>query len=249
MKIITTPAKKMTNDISYLTPASLPVFLDVTREILKHLKTLNVDQIKKMLCCNDSIAQAAYWNYQTMDLTRNTVPAILSYQGIQYDYLQADLLDFDDFDFLNEHLVILSGFYGVLKPLDGVVPYRLELNNYFNNGKYRSLYQLWDNRIYLELIKDDHNILDLGAKQYSKIIQKYLSDDINYVKCYFKQWYQNELKEVGVYVKMARGAMTRYLIKNKINCLEQVKNFNELGYQFAADLSNNQAYVFVKKYK
>lgn len=247
MKIITTPAKKMTNDISYLTPASLPVFLDVTWEILKHLKTLNVDQIKKMLRCNDSIAQAAYWNYQTMDLTKNTVPAILSYQGIQYDYLQADLLDFDDFDFLNEHLVILSGFYGVLKPLDGVVPYRLELNNYFNNGKYRSLYQLWGDMIYQELIKDDHDILDLGAKQYSKIIQKYLSDDINYVKCYFKQWQKDELKEVGVYVKMARGAMTRYLIKNKINSLEQVKNFNELGYQFAADLSNNQAYVFVKK--
>ncbi|MFQ6791539.1 peroxide stress protein YaaA [Thomasclavelia sp.] len=247
MKIITTPAKKMTDDIAFLKPESQPVYLDKANEILAVLKQLDVKAVKRMLKCSDNIAKMAYQNYQLMDLNKNTVPAILAYQGIQYDYLAAHIMSYDDFAFMQEHLVILSGLYGVLKPLDGVVPYRLELNNYFKIADYASLYQFWNNKIYQELIKDDDQLLDLGANQYSKIIKKYLTPEINYVKCYFKEEIDDKLKEIGVYVKMARGAMTRYLVENRITNFEDVKKFQELGYHYRKDLSSFDEYIFVRQ--
>ena len=121
-----------------------------------------------------------------------------------------------------------------------------KLNDKLVVDEYCSLYEFWDNKIYQELIKDDKEILDLGAKQYTRIIKKYLTDDIKYVKCYFMEKRSNGYQEIGVYVKKARGQMTRYLIENKVNCFDQVKNFNELGYVFNEQMSNQQNYVFVR---
>ncbi|WRK55877.1 peroxide stress protein YaaA [Coprobacillaceae bacterium CR2/5/TPMF4] len=142
---------------------------------------------------------------------------------------------------------MLSGFYGILRPLDGVVSYRLEMNNPFKMAGYSSLYQVWGDKIYQELIKDDHEILDLGANQYARVIKKYLSKPVKYVKCYFKEEIDSQLKEIGVYVKMARGAMTRYIVKNRITTYEGVKLFNDLNYQYQEDLSSSEAFVFVRK--
>ena len=109
------------------------------------------------------------------------------------------------------------------------------------------MYQFWGNKIYQELIKDDHEILDLGAKQYSRIIKRYLDQDINYVKCYFMEKKNNTFKEVGVYVKQARGEMVRYLIKNRVTSFEQVKKFKGLGYCFDYEKSNQNNFIFVRK--
>lgn len=247
MKIVITPAKKMTNDASFLEVESLPVYLETTEKILNHLKTLTISEIKKMLGCSDRIAKEAYDNYQSMDLRNNLTCAILAYQGIQYDYMASHVMSYDDFAFLQQHLVILSGFYGILRPLDGVVSYRLEMNNPFKMAGYSSLYQVWGDKIYQELIKDDHEILDLGANQYARVIKKYLSKPVKYVKCYFKEEIDDQLKEIGVYVKMARGAMTRYIVKNRITTYEGVKLFNDLNYQYQEDLSSSEAFVFVRK--
>ena len=157
MKIVITPAKRMNDNIDYIDVESLPVFLPQTEELLGILKTLKVDEVKKMLGCNDQIAQIAYLNYQMMDLKKDTVPALLAYEGIQYTNTAAHVLTDDDYEYTKQHLRILSGFYGILRPFDGVVPYRLELNNKLSFGKYRNLYEFWGNKIYQELIKDDKN--------------------------------------------------------------------------------------------
>ena len=112
---------------------------------------------------------------------------LLAYEGIQYTNTAAHVLTDDDYEYTKQHLRILSGFYGILRPFDGVVPYRLELNNKVKTEKFKSLYEFWNSRIYDELTKDDNQILDLGAKQYTKIIKKYLTSSIKYVKCHFKE--------------------------------------------------------------
>ena len=104
MKIVITPAKKMTNDASFLEVESLPVYLETTEKILNHLKTLTISEVKKMLGCSDRIAKEAYDNYQSMDLRNNLTCAILAYQGIQYDYMASHVMSYDDFAFLQQHL-------------------------------------------------------------------------------------------------------------------------------------------------
>ena len=164
MKIVITPAKRMNDNIDYIDVESLPVFLPQTEELLGILKTLKVDEVKKMLGCNDQIA---YLNYQMIDLKKDTVPALLAYEGIQYTNTAAHVLTDDDYEYTKQHLRILSGFYGILRPFDGVVPYRLELNNKVKTEKFKSLYEFWNSRIYDELTKDDIiQIMAVGDAQY-----------------------------------------------------------------------------------
>lgn len=247
MKIVITPAKRMKDDIAYLDPESSPVFLKDTEVLLEHLKKLSFKEVKQLLKCSDKIANEAYNNYHKIDLKKNTVPAILSYEGIQYDNMAAHIFTNDDYEYTKKHIRILSGFYGVLKPFDGIVPYRLELNNKLSFDQYSNLYEFWGNKMYLELTKDDKEILDLGAKQYTRILKKYLDNNINYVKCYFMEKDGNEYKEIGVYVKQARGEMVRYLVKNRITAFDQVKDFSGLGYHFCLEKSDHQNYIFIRE--
>lgn len=246
MKIVITPAKRMRKEIDYLEPESVPVFLDESKIILERLKELTLQEVKQLLKCSDKIAKEAYNNYHQIDLTKNMIPALLAYEGIQYDNLAAHILTNEDFEYTKKYLRILSGFYGVLRPFDGVVPYRLELNNQLIINR-NNLYQFWGDKMYQELIKDDRAILDLGAKQYTRILKKYLDQDIDYVKCYFMEKDNNQLKEIGVYVKQARGEMVRYLIKNKVTTFQQVKKFTGLGYKFCLEKSNENNYVFTRE--
>lgn len=246
MKIVITPAKRMRKEIDYLEVESVPVFLDESKIILERLKELSLEEVKQLLKCSDKIAKEAYNNYHQIDLTRNMIPALLAYEGIQYDNLAAHILTNEDFEYTKKYLRILSGFYGVLRPFDGVVPYRLELNNQLIINR-NNLYQFWGDKMYQELIKDDRAILDLGAKQYTRILKKYLDQNIDYVKCYFMEKDNNQLKEIGVYVKQARGEMVRYLIKNKVTTFQQVKKFTGLGYKFCLEKSNENNYVFTRE--
>lgn len=248
MKIVITPAKRMKNDIDYLDIIDWPIYIKETEKLLAIIKTLDIEQIKKMLGCNDKIAKEAYKNYQTMNLKENAVPALLAYEGIQYANMAAHIFSDEDYEYTKEHLRILSGFYGVLKPFDGVVPYRLELNNHVPTPKFKNLYEFWKDKIYQGLlIDDDKQILDLGAKQYTRVIKKYLTSDIHYVKCSFKEEVDGKYKEIGVYVKMARGQMVRYLIENQVTDFNEVKQFSGLGYHYNQDLSSQQLYVFTRK--
>lgn len=249
MKIVITPAKRMKSDIDYLEVESLPMYLSETKKLLKIIKSLDVAQIKQMLGCSNTIANDAYNNFSTMDLESDIVVALVAYEGIQYSNMAAHIFSDEDYEYTKKHLRILSGFYGMLRPFDGVVPYRLELNNKVPTKQFKSLYDFWGDKIYQALISDDDQILDLGAKQYTRIIKKYLDSNIKYVKCSFKEESNGIYKEIGVYVKIARGQMVRYLIENQIDSFEEVKQFTGLGYAYNEELSDEQLYVFVRKKK
>ena len=127
MRIIISPAKKMKVNTDTVECGGLPVFIKDAEVILEWMRQLSYEQAKKLWACNDQIAGLNYERFAHMDLYRSLTPAILSYEGIAYQYMAPGVFEYGQFDYVQEHLRILSGFYGVLKPLDGVTPYRLEM--------------------------------------------------------------------------------------------------------------------------
>lgn len=249
MNILISPAKKMRSDISYIEAKTQPVFLHKTKELLAFLQTLKPEQVKTMLVCNTKIAAESYLAYQHMDICKDVVPALLSYVGIQYTYMAPHIFEDAYFHYVEEHLYILSGFYGILRAFDGVVPYRLELDNKMPFPFSQSLYAFWKDSLYKELVKKDKKILNLASKQYSRIIERYLEDDVHYVTCHFKEIENERLIEKGVYVKMARGEMVRYLAEINAKDFEDVKGFQRLGYAFDESLSDEYTFIFTRDLK
>ena len=127
MRIILSPAKKMNVDTDKLEYQGLPVFLEQTEKILDWLRKQSNEDLQKLWGCNDKIAEQNFKRIKEMDLHRRLTPAILSYEGIAFKYMAPAVFEDSSFDYIQEHLRILSGFYGVLKPMDGVTPYRLEM--------------------------------------------------------------------------------------------------------------------------
>lgn len=247
MKIIISPAKKMNTDTDYISSKGLPVFLEKTKKLNKYLKSLSYEELKKLLVCNDEIATLNFQRFQSMDIENANTPAILAYDGIQYKYMAPQVFEYEYFDYVQKHLRILSGFYGIIKPMDAVTPYRLEMQAKLKTDFCKNLYDYWKDDIYNELIKEDKVILNLASYEYSKVIEKYLTEDITYITCIFGELIDGNIKEKSVYVKMARGEMVRFLAENKIEVPENIKNFNRLGFKYSKELSTDTKYIFLKE--
>lgn len=246
MKIIISPAKRMNSEAIYLEASHQPVYIKESKELLKIIQTFDCEQLKHLLETNDTIALKAYHDFQKMDLNVKGTPALLSYNGIQYSSMAPHVFTDEQLQYVDEHVHILSGFYGILRPLDDVHPYRLELNNRFTYASWNSLYAFWQDKPYQMLIKNDSIILDLASVQYSKIIKKYIQPTIRMIKCYFMEETSEGYKEKGVYVKVARGEMIRYLAEQQSESLDTVKKFDRLGYCYQKHLSNNESFVFTR---
>ena len=246
MRIIISPAKKMRTDNDYISCRQLPVFIKEADFLKKHLCGLTYDELKKLWACNDDIARLNYDRLQHMDLYKNLSPAILSYDGIQYQYMAPQVFETSYFEYVEKHLRIISGLYGILKPFDGIVPYRLEMQAKLKTDFCKNLYDYWKDKIYLELIKDCDVILNLASNEYSKTVTKYLSSDIQIVNCIFGELTDGRVREKGVYVKMARGEMVRYMAETGIENIEQIKDFDRLGFTYSDKLSEPNKYVFLK---
>lgn len=247
MMIVIAPAKRMRADIAYLEPDSIPQYIDKAQQLVSTLRTYDIKDFQKLLNCSPRIAEWTYHAYQTMDLSLHTVPALLSYDGIQYSYMAPDIFPDEYYAYFRKHLRILSGLYGVLRPFDGVVPYRLELDNPFTTTYCRSLYEFWGRDILDGIIQEDKEILDLSSKQYGRILKRHMDDSIQMVTVYFYEEEAGKRREKGVYVKMARGEMVRWLAEKGIETFEGVKDFNRLNYRFDHTASTPDTYVFVRK--
>lgn len=249
MKIIISPAKKMTNECAYITEMSIPVFIEKTNKLKEYLKSLSYEELKKLLVCNDEIANLNYERYQKMDVFSNVTPALLSYEGIQYKYMAPDIFEEAYFAYVNKHLRIVSGFYGILKPMDGVVPYRLEMQAKLNTDFCKNVYDYWKDALYKELTKEDNVILNLASDEYSKAIIKYVGKKDRVISCSFGELIDGKVKEKGVYVKMARGEMVRFMAENNVEEIEEIKKFSRLGFTYREELSNENHYVFIREGK
>lgn len=246
MRIIISPAKKMKIDNDDFEHRHMPVLLHKTRELLTYLRSLSYEELKDMWKCNDKIARLNYNRIRNMDLYNSLTPAILSFDGIQYQYMAPGVFEYDELDYIDEHLRILSGFYGVLRPYDGVTPYRLEMQTKLINWIHKSLYDFWADDIAKYLFSESRCILNLASKEYSKCVSRYITKDIRFITCIFGEINDGRVIQKGTLAKMARGEMVRFMAENKIVNVEDIKEFNRLGYVYREELSNENTYVFIK---
>ncbi len=226
-----------------------PQFMEVTREIIEKLSSMDVLEIQHVLGCSDILAELNFERYQDFWRLKQS-QALKLFDGIAYKALDVETLNSSEYNFLVKHLRILSGLYGVLRPTDLISPYRLEMKTKLNIEGKKNLYNLWSDKIYQSIRKDaDGIIVNIASKEYSQCIDKYIQDE-TYITCTFKVDKGNGLKVQATAAKQARGHMVRWIAQNKIKSPEDLIQFDVDGYEFAPDLSQTsgqiQEFIFVK---
>ena len=247
MRIIISPAKKMNVDTDSFPCQGLPQFLPKTEQLYERLRGMSYEELKALWKCNDQIAKLNFERLQTMDLYQGLTPAILAYEGIQYQYMAPGVFTNDELDYVQEHLRILSGFYGVLRPFDGVTPYRLEMQARLKIGEAKDLYSYWGDSIAKNLLSETDCILNLASQEYSRCVSAHLTDGVQFITCLFCERKNGKLIEKGTLCKMARGEMVRYMAEHQIETAEKIKAFDRLGYRFSQSESNQTTYTFIKE--
>lgn len=247
MRIIISPAKKMIVNTDSLPCETLPQFLPKTEVLLRRLRELNDAELQALWNCNAAIAEQNVARLRRMDLHARLTPAILSYEGIQYQYMAPGVFEDGQFTYISEHLRILSGFYGLLCPFDGVTPYRLEMQaKLFVDGA-QNLYAFWNNKLAKQLCDEMDCILNLASKEYSSVVLAHLPEGIRFLTCVFGELRNGKIIEKGTQCKMARGEMVRWLAENQIINPADIRGFDHLGYAYSAEHSGSDFFVFLKK--
>lgn len=232
MRIIIAPAKKMVVDTDSFAVDSLPQFLEQTEELKNALQSMSPLELQTLWRCNDSIAKQNIERLKRMDLRHGLTPALLAYEGIQYRYMAPGVMENAHLDYLREHLRILSGFYGLLRPFDGVTPYRLEMQAKLAVAGCQDLYQFWGSRPACQLAAETDLVLNLASKEYSRAVSPYLPRSVQLVTCIFGERKEGKVIEKGTKCKMARGQMVRWLAENRITDIDGLQAFDQLGYRF-----------------
>ena len=244
MKIIIAPAKIMKIDRDSFPIQSKPQFLDKTRILERFLKSRSNEQLKDLWHASENVTKQSILQLENMNLDERLTPAILAFSGIQYQYMAPDLFTQPALDYIQKNLRILSGFYGMLRPFDGVCPYRLELNTKMVGFRDYSLYHFWGSDIAENLFQEDNIVIDLASKQYTRLVKPYLSQGRQLITVDFQELKNGKWKTVGVHAKMARGEMVRYIAEKQIKNPAELRDFHDFEFQFEPDLSTSDHYIF-----
>ena len=249
MKIIISPAKKMNIREDELEWADLPCFLSRAEELKKYIQGLDLEQARKLWQCNETIARLNYGRFQDMDLERRLTPALLSYEGIQYQYMAPGVFEQGQWDYVQEHLRILSGLYGVVRPLDGVAPYRLEMQAKLAVDGARNLYEFWGDSLSRVLAAETDVIVNLASVEYAKaVVPSADRCGARVLTCLFGTVdARDRLVQRSTAAKAARGTMVRWCAENAIKEPADLQAFDALGYAFDPARSTDDCYVFVQK--
>jgi len=253
MIVLLSPAKTLDFESEAVTSsASQPEFLEEASLLIAKLKKLSSKQIQNLMSVNSEIAELNVQRFQTWETpfhNGNAKQAMLSFTGEVYRGLNANTFNEPEFEFAQAHIRILSGLYGVLKPLDLIQPYRLEMGTSLKySAKVSNLYQFWGDKIREYFESESHenqDIINLSSNEYFKVIRpKEINNRI--IHCHFKDFKNGEYKMLMTYAKNARGAMARYIVKNQIESIEGLKGFDLNGYSFNANLSDENNFTFTR---
>ena len=253
MTIIISPAKKLTptnNSLGLETTES--EFPDKLVELIIYAKSLSEKDLVDKMKVSASLARLNFDRFQKFqDKPRSnaTTQAIYTFKGDTYVGLNAENFTKDDLLFAQKNLLIISGLYGILRPLDGIQPYRFEMGTKIDLNGYKSLYEFWMDPLF-EFMKnrvdsDKNQVLNLASEEYSKVLN-FDKLECKLITPIFKTERNGVLKTVGILSKRARGMMANYVIKNKIKDYENVCEFSEDGYVYSKKLSNPSSPVFIK---
>ncbi len=253
MLTVISPAKTLDFDTPVSTNKySEPRFLDQSQQLIEQLKKLSSQEIANLMKISDKLAglnMVRFQQWQTPFTEENAKQAILAFKGDVYTGLAAETLDDKGLDFAQQHLRILSGLYGVLRPLDLMQPYRLEMGTPFQNDAGRDLYSFWGDKIRQSLEGEpalkDGVLINLASNEYFKAVDaKKLKATI--ITPVFKDWKNGQYKMISFYAKKARGLMSRYIIDQQINTPEKLKQFDSDGYRYSEEMSQKNDWVFIR---
>lgn len=247
MKIIISPAKKMKADGDTLPWRDLPRFLPQAKVLYDKLRSMPFDALQKLWRCNDRIAALNVERLKMSGLQHPLAPAILAYEGIQYQYMAPNVFTQEQFDYVQEHLYILSGLYGVLRPFDGVIPYRLEMQAKLEVSNCKDLYEYWGGVLSEEVCRNTDCVVNLASKEYSVCISRYQKPEVRLITCVFGEEEHGRVVEKGTLCKMARGEMVRFMAEHRIVRPEDLKEFSGLNYAFSRKHSDAATYTFLLK--
>ncbi len=253
MQILLSPAKLMSfPDTPDRITLTKPLFPDKTKALVAVCQQLSEKEIAAIMKINPKMARDVYEQFQTFDF-RSTPrrAAAFAYNGIAYTGLNAHDFSEDDFAFAQGHLNILSGLYGILRPLDEIKPYRLEMQRQVVPQGYRTLYEFWqetlNKHLAAKLKKEDKTIVNVTSGEYAKVVQKNkLPKGTRIIDIRFLQQENNDFKQIVVHTKKARGLMARYIIKNRLTDVEDMKGFDYEEYFFYPALSKEHQWIFVR---
>jgi cytoplasmic iron level regulating protein YaaA (DUF328/UPF0246 family) len=232
---------------------SYPQYLDQAEELVDQLRLYSVSQLRSLMNVSDKLATLNFERYagwRSSYSAEEGQQAILAFSGEVFNGLQARSLSEEDFLFAQEHIRILSGLYGVLRPLDLILPYRLEMGTKIKNPRGRNLYEFWKEIIPRKIaddtgVQDSRVLINLASNEYFKSIQPG-SFPYEIITPVFKESNGAGFRNVTIYAKKARGMMLRFIIQNRINNPEYLKAFDQEGYYFHNDLSNHKDWVFCR---
>lgn len=252
MLTLLSPAKKLLKTYKpYTNATSEPEFLPKTAELLTLMKSKTVEDIAELMDLSEDLAQLNFNRFQDFP-TQAAYPALLLFQGDVYQSLDAKAWDQSSVDYAQSHLRILSGLYGMLKPLDLIQPYRLEMGVRLANSAGPSLYDFWRTTVTNLLnkqLKEQANpvLLNLASTEYFKAIDL---KKIHYpvVTANFYEKKDNQLKMIGIYAKKARGALAQFIMCNQLDNIEAIKQFTGMGYQYNSVTSTAAQFDFVREY-
>lgn len=247
MRIIISPAKKMRVDRDSFPVRDLPALLPKAEALAERLRSMSYEELKALWKCNDSIAALNAERLRSMDLRHGLTPAILAYDGIQYQYMAPGVLTEEALEYVQEHLRILSGFYGVLRPFDGVAPYRLEMQARLSTCEGKDLYSYWGASIAETIWAETDCVVDLASREYGRCVSRHRPPEKRLVACVFGERKDGKILEKGTLCKMARGEMVRFLAERRAEGPETLRDFRRLGYRFSGEDSTQSVYVFLRK--
>ena len=254
MITVISPAKKLSDEChAYEADHSQPAYLVKSTELVDQLKSYEPSHLQSLMGISEKLSVLNWERYQSWNpsfSSNNSRQAFFTFKGDTYTGLDADTLSSEDLSFSQNHTRILSGLYGVLKPLDLIMPYRLEMGTKIENKFGKNLYDFWGNELVADLEKDLSNhdsryIVNCASVEYFKSIDK---DSLNgkVITPVFKEIKEGKARIVSFFAKKARGMMARYIIQNQINDPDQIRKFDLGGYEYNDSLSNTMEPVFTR---
>lgn len=251
MILVISPSKTQRLDSKVIACRTQPALLTQTRELVNILAGLTEAELADLMKISPKLAGLTYQRYQSVTFPftpENSGPALLMFQGDQFSSLAVDRYGQDDFLFAQDHLRILSGLYGVLRPLDLMQPYRLEMATRMDTGRKKTLYAFWNNRITDQLNtalagRETRLLVNLASDEYFKAVHvKNLHCPV--LKISFKEIKNGKARTIAIYAKRARGMMVDFVIRHHLSGLESLRKFSRAGYRYSRKLSTEREWVF-----
>ena len=248
MLIVLSPAKSLDFSSNFkCATITKPIFQNETSQLVNHLKKLTIDNLQELMSISKKLGELNHQRFQ--DFQKNPErQALLAFDGDVYAGIDKENYNEKDFNFAQNHVIILSGLYGLLRPLDSIKPYRLEMGTNFKNIKFfiKNLYDFWEDKITQEINKNPTKIIvNLASQEYFSAIN---SNKINkkIIEITFQEKKNGVLKTIGINSKKARGLITNFAIKNKISNPLNLQEFSEENYQFNPSISSNDKWFFTR---